>query len=113
MKVLIINGSPRQNGNTSIAVREMENFFKASGVDVETVQIGSKNIRGCIACNRCATTGKCAFDDVVNELAEKFERALPHRLKKLPHIPLTKHLKNLSLLDIMRLMKLFIRICKC
>ena len=75
MKVLIINGSPRQNGNTSIAVREMENVFKASGVDVETVQIGSKNIRGCIACNRCATTGKCAFDDVVNELAEKFERA--------------------------------------
>lgn len=75
MKVLIINGSPRQNGNTSVAVREMENVFKASGVDVETVQIGSKNIRGCIACNRCVTTGKCAFDDVVNELAEKLERA--------------------------------------
>ena len=53
----------------------MENVFKASGVDVETVQIGSKNIRGCIACNSCATTGKCAVDDVVNELAEKFERA--------------------------------------
>ena len=53
----------------------MENVFKASGVDVETVQIGSKNIRGCIACNRCATTGKCAVDDVVNELAEKFEHA--------------------------------------
>lgn len=75
MKVLIINGSPRQGGNTTVALREMENIFKASGVDVETVQIGSKNIRGCIACNRCATTGKCAVDDVVNELAEKFERA--------------------------------------
>lgn len=75
MKVLIINGSPRQGGNTTVALREMENVFKASGVDVETVQIGSKNIRGCIACNRCATTGKCAVDDVVNELAEKFERA--------------------------------------
>lgn len=75
MKVLIINGSPRQGGNTTVALQEMENVFKASGVDVETVQIGSKNIRGCIACNRCATTGKCAFDDVVNELAEKFERA--------------------------------------
>lgn len=75
MKILIINGSPRQGGNTTVALREMENVFKASGVDVETVQIGSKNIRGCIACNRCATTGKCAFDDVVNELAEKFERA--------------------------------------
>lgn len=75
MKVLILNGSPRANGNTSVAVREMENVFKASGVDVETIQIGSKNIRGCIACNRCATTGKCAFDDAVNEIAEKFERA--------------------------------------
>lgn len=75
MKVLIINGSPRQGGNTTVALREMENVFKASGVDVETVQIGSKNIRGCIACNRCSTTGKCAFDDVVNEIAEKFERA--------------------------------------
>lgn len=75
MKVLIINGSPRQGGNTTVALREMENVFEASGVDVETVQIGSKNIRGCIACNRCATTGKCAVDDVVNELAEKFERA--------------------------------------
>ena len=75
MKVLILNGSPRQGGNTTVALREMENVFKASGVDVETVQIGSKNIRGCIACNRCATTGKCAVDDVVNELAEKFERA--------------------------------------
>lgn len=75
MKVLILNGSPRQGGNTTVALREMENVFKVSGVDVETVQIGSKNIRGCIACNRCATTGKCAVDDVVNELAEKFERA--------------------------------------
>ena len=75
MKVLIINGSPRQGGNTTVALREMENVFKASGVDAETIQIGSKNIRGCIACNRCATTGKCAFDDAVNEIAEKFERA--------------------------------------
>ena len=75
MKVLILNGSPRANGNTSVAVREMENVFKASGVDAETIQIGSKNIRGCIACNRCATMGKCAFDDAVNEIAEKFERA--------------------------------------
>lgn len=75
MKVLIINGSPRANGNTAVALREMENVFKAADVDTETVQIGSKNIRGCIACNRCSVTGKCAFDDIVNELAEKFERA--------------------------------------
>ena len=75
MKVLIINGSPRANGNTAVALREMENVFKAADVDTETVQIGRKNIRGCIACNRCSVTGKCAFDDIVNELAEKFERA--------------------------------------
>jgi multimeric flavodoxin WrbA len=75
MKVLIINGSPRPNGNTSIAVREMENVFKEGGVEVETVQIGNKDVRGCIACASCAKTGKCVFDDIVNELAPKFEAA--------------------------------------
>lgn len=75
MKVLIINGSPRINGNTSIAVREMENVFRSEGVEVETVQIGNKDIRGCIACGRCYETGKCVFDDIVNELAPGFEAA--------------------------------------
>lgn len=75
MKVLIINGSPRVNGNTTIAIREMENVFKADGIDVETVQVGNKDIRGCIACGKCSDTGKCAFDDIVNELAPKFEEA--------------------------------------
>jgi multimeric flavodoxin WrbA len=75
MKVLIINGSPRQGGNTSIAVREMETVFKEGGVEVETVQIGNKDVRGCIACASCAKTGKCVFDDIVNELAPKFEAA--------------------------------------
>jgi multimeric flavodoxin WrbA len=75
MKVLILNGSPRPNGNTSIAVREMENVFQESGVEVETVQIGNKDVRGCIACLSCAKTGKCVFDDIVNELAPKFEAA--------------------------------------
>lgn len=75
MKVLIINGSPRVNGNTAIAIREMENIFKADGIDVETVQLGNKDIRGCIACGKCAETGKCVFDDIVNELAPKFEEA--------------------------------------
>lgn len=74
-KVLIINGSPRVNGNTSIAVREMANVFQENGVEVKTVQIGNKDIRGCIACGRCYETGKCAFDDVVNELALEFEEA--------------------------------------
>lgn len=75
MKVLIINGSPRVNGNTTIAIREMENVFRADGIDFETVQVGNKDIRGCIACNKCAETGKCVFNDIVNELAPKFEEA--------------------------------------
>ncbi len=74
-KVLIINGSPRVGGNTSIAVREMENVFKENGVEVTTVQVGNKNIRGCVACGHCSETGKCVFDDVVNELAPLFEEA--------------------------------------
>ena len=61
-KVLILNGSPRVNGNTSIAVREMENVFRNSGVEVTTIQIGNKDIRGCIACNQCSKIGKCVFE---------------------------------------------------
>ena len=75
MKVLIINGSPRVQGNTTVAVKEMEKVFEENGVEVETVQIGNKDIRGCIACGTCSTKGKCVFDDVVNELAPKFEEA--------------------------------------
>lgn len=75
MKVLIINGSPRVEGNTSIAVREMEKVFIEEGIEVETVQIGNKDIRGCIACNKCGETGKCVFDDAVNETAKQFEEA--------------------------------------
>lgn len=75
MKVLMLNGSPRVGGNTSIALREMENVFKASGVEVETVQVGNRDIRGCIACGKCYETGRCVFNDIVNELATKFEAA--------------------------------------
>ena len=75
MKVLIINGSPRTGGNTSIAVREMEKTFLEEGLEVETLQIGNEDIRGCIACNQCAETGKCVFEDIVNTVAEKFEKA--------------------------------------
>ncbi|MBQ1767767.1 MAG: flavodoxin family protein [Oscillospiraceae bacterium] len=75
MKVLIINGSPRQNGNTSIALKEMEKVFAEEGVETEIVQIGNKAVRGCIACGSCHKNGKCVFDDVVNELAPKFEAA--------------------------------------
>ena len=75
MKVLIINASPRKEGNTSIAVAEMEKVFKSLNVEVETVQIGNKDVRGCIACNSCGKTGKCVFNDIVNELAPTFEAA--------------------------------------
>lgn len=75
MNVLIINGSPRMNGNTTIAVNEMVKVFEAEGVDAEVVQIGSKDVRGCIACGSCFSKGKCVFDDVVNEFAPKFEAA--------------------------------------
>ncbi len=75
MKVLIINGSPRPNGNTAIALSEMEKVFAAEGIETETVQIGNKDIRGCVACGFCHKNGRCVFDDVVNELAPKFGEA--------------------------------------
>ena len=75
MKVLLINGSPRPNGNTAMALAEMEKIFALDNIETETIQVGSKNIRGCIACGRCAKTGRCVFDDGVNEIADKFESA--------------------------------------
>ena len=75
MKVLILNGSPRVNGNTSVAVREMEKVFAENGVETETVQVGMENIRGCIACGQCSRLGKCVFDDAVNKIAPKFQEA--------------------------------------
>lgn len=73
MKVLMINGSPRTEGNTSIALNEMNQIFIAEGLETETIQIGKMDIRGCIACNSCGKTGKCVFNDIVNETAPKFE----------------------------------------
>ena len=73
MKVLMINGSPRPNGNTAVTLREMETVFKAEGIETEIIQVGNKAIRGCIACGKCAEKGKCVFDDAVNEIAPKFE----------------------------------------
>ena len=75
MKVLMLNGSPRVNGNTSVALEEMRKVFQAEGVETEIVQVGPQAVRGCIACSRCVELGKCVFDDIVNELAPKFEAA--------------------------------------
>ena len=73
MKVLMLNGSPRRNGNTSIALGEMEKIFVREGIETETIHLGNKDIRGCIACLSCEQKGKCVFDDLVNEVAPKFE----------------------------------------
>ena len=71
MKVLLINGSPRANGNTAIALNEMADVFAAEGIETEILQVGNKDIRGCIACGSCKKNGKCVFDDIVNETAAK------------------------------------------
>lgn len=73
MKVLLINGSPHAKGNTYVALHEMEKVFSQEGVETELLHVGGKSFRGCIACRACAKTGKCVFDDAVNELAPKFE----------------------------------------
>ena len=75
MKVLLINGSPHEDGNTSLALKEMEKVFSQNGIECETIHVGNKAVRGCVACGACAKLGKCAFDDVVNESARKFDSA--------------------------------------
>ncbi len=73
MKVLLLNGSPHVGGNTAMALEEMAKVFAKEGIETEIIQVGSKNIRGCIACRSCKKTGKCVFDDLVNETAPKFQ----------------------------------------
>lgn len=75
MKVILINGSPKANGNTAIALKEMVKVFEAEGVETEIVQIGNKAIRGCISCYKCKELGKCVFDDAVNEVSAKIAAA--------------------------------------
>ena len=75
MKVLMLNGSPRANGNTAIALEEMAKTFRQEGVEAEILHVGHLPIRGCVACGQCRKLGKCVFDDLVNEAAEKFKEA--------------------------------------
>ena len=75
MMVLLLNGSPRQRGNTALALAEMAKIFGEAGVETEIIQVGSQAIRGCVACGRCRELGRCVFDDLVNETAEKFREA--------------------------------------
>ncbi len=75
LKVLMLNGSPRENGNIALAFREMEQVFEENNVGYENILLGRTDIRGCIACETCRKNGKCVFDDIVNELSVKFEAA--------------------------------------
>jgi len=69
MKVLLINGSPRQNGCTFTALSEVAKALNKSDIQTETIHVGNADIRGCTACGNCKKTGKCVFDDMVNEVA--------------------------------------------
>ena len=75
MKVLMINGSPHKEGNTATALQEMKKVFEQEGIEAEIVNIGNDAIRGCVACGACRKLGKCVYDDLVNEIAPKFEEA--------------------------------------
>ena len=75
LKVLMLNGSPRKNGNIALAFREMEQVFAENGIDTENILLGRETIRGCIACMKCKTDKKCVFDDMVNEVAPKLAEA--------------------------------------
>lgn len=74
-KVLLLNGSPHPAGCTAEALAEMVRTFTEEGIETEVIQVGGKDIRGCIACGRCETIGKCVFDDLVNETVLKFKEA--------------------------------------
>jgi multimeric flavodoxin WrbA len=74
-KVILLNGSPRPNGCTAAALAEMISVFEQEGIETKLYQLGGKDIRGCIACGSCGKTGKCVFNDLVNEVAEEFEKA--------------------------------------
>lgn len=73
MKVLMLNGSPRENGNTAMALGEMKKIFAEEGFEVEYHHVGQLPVRGCLGCGSCYKAGKCVIDDIVNDLAPRFE----------------------------------------
>ena len=75
MKVLLINGSPKAKGNTSIALNEMIKVFEAEGVETKYFHVGNKAIRGCVACLKCFENDRCVFNDIVNEVRPHFMEA--------------------------------------
>jgi len=75
MKVLLINGSPKEKGNTAFALNQMAEVFAELGIETETIQVGNQLIRGCQGCGACYKLGKCVINDMVNEVAEKLAEA--------------------------------------
>ena len=75
MKALLVNGSPRAKGCTYTALTELAKTLENQGIETEIVHVGHKDVRGCIACRKCHETGKCVFDDIVNEVARKLAQA--------------------------------------
>ena len=75
MKVLLLNGSPHKEGNTAFALGQMQEVFHGSGIETETIEVGSALIRGCTGCGSCYKTHRCVFDDLVNEVAVKLDSA--------------------------------------
>lgn len=73
MKVILLNGSPNAKGCTYTALEEVANTLNQEGIETEIIHVGNKAIRGCIACRKCKTEGKCVFDDLVNEVSPKFQ----------------------------------------
>ncbi|MBR6090824.1 MAG: flavodoxin family protein [Anaerolineaceae bacterium] len=74
-KVILLNGSPHPNGCIATAFKEMIKIFEQEGVETEVIQVGGKDIRGCMSCNCCQKLGKCVIDDMVNEVADKLMEA--------------------------------------
>lgn len=75
MKVIILNGSPKVEGNTATALHEVEHVLNEQGIETEWIHVGHRQIHGCIACNKCWDTNVCAFGDIVNEISEKMDHA--------------------------------------
>ena len=75
MKTIILNGSPKGNGNTATALHEVERVLQQQGIETEWIHVGHLQIHGCVACNKCWETGICAFKDIVNEISTKMREA--------------------------------------
>ncbi len=75
MKVLLVNGSPRKEGNTYLALKEIAGVLEAQGIEAEIFWIGNEAINGCIMCGGCRTEGRCAINDIVTEFQDKAVQA--------------------------------------